>query len=156
MTHLFHMVLTTTELDDFNFFMTTMLNHLCFYNSFRDKRRSYSDLITISDHENFREVYFAANFIGQQFLFNNIAFFYAVLLTARFNYSVHSYSPTRLNGFHKFNKVAYSMKLRQRLQVDFKILYTAAPFLSFLDFVLVAGEEEIIAISKGFILVAAR
>lgn len=31
----------------------------------------------------------------------------------------------------KFNKVTYFMKFVQRLQVVFKLLYTASPFISF-------------------------
>lgn len=92
MTLLFARVLTTTELNDLDFFATTVSNYFSSYLATINVGYTYFNVFTLGYHQHFVELDRSAGFYVQFFQTNNLAFGYTVLFSAALDYRVHDFN----------------------------------------------------------------
>ncbi|OIN13555.1 hypothetical protein BFR47_10410 [Oceanisphaera psychrotolerans] len=92
MTLLFARVLTTTELDDLDFFATTVSYDFSNYFATVDVRNTNFNVFTLGNHQHFVEFNRSAGFNVQLFQTYHLPFGYTVLFSAALDYRVHDYN----------------------------------------------------------------
>ena len=83
-------MLTTTELDDVHFVVTTVANHFCGHLGTFNNRSANFYVVAIGNQKNTIKLNGTAGFNFQLFQLQSFAFFYTVLLTTANNNCVHS------------------------------------------------------------------
>ena len=89
MAHLFTMVLTTTELNDFDFIATAMSHNFCHNLTASNIRSADLHFFALGNHQNLIEFYGSTGFRFQLLQAYDLTFSYTVLLAATLDNSVH-------------------------------------------------------------------
>ena len=103
MAHLLHVVLTTLELHDLHFLVTTVINNFsCYFSAFNHWSTDFN-IVAVTNQQNFFQfnVFASCNF---QFLnFQSLTLFNTVLLPASDYYSVHNCNSPLALSVHDFS-----------------------------------------------------